>query len=249
MVLRPATLIVLLLAVLPAPCLGADQRADAPTTCPVATPTAHPDSSRWPELFAADLSNVMEPKSGWAWQNGELITTGGTTLLTKEPYANYILDLEFKNGPGANSGVFLYCSDLKNWIPCKIEIQILDDYAPKNAKVEKTQLCGAIYSRQAPVKQAVKPAGQWNRMTLWCLGPNVAVMLNGELVSRIDMRQWTSGVKTPAGLGIPAKYNKPLAELPPRGHIGLQGKHGESPNWFRNVRIKAISAEGSTARK
>lgn len=249
--LQRIAIVALLLVVAETFALAADKREQlsAVVADKAFSPTAHPDSSHWQDLFAADLSNVMEPKSGWAWQNGELITTGGATLLTKDQYANYILDLEFKNGPGANSGVFIYCSDLKNWIPYKIEIQILDDYSPKNAKVEKTQLCGAIYSRQPPLKQTVKQAGQWNRMTLWCLGSNVSVMLNGELVSKIDMRQWTSGKKTPDGLDIPLKYNIPLAQLPTRGHIGLQGKHGETPNWFRNVKIKTFCAEDSPERK
>jgi hypothetical protein len=31
-----------------------------------------------------------------------------------------------------------------------------------------------------------------------------------------------------------------LAELPTPGHVGLQGKHGGVPIWFRNMKIKAL---------
>jgi hypothetical protein len=31
-----------------------------------------------------------------------------------------------------------------------------------------------------------------------------------------------------------------LAELQTRGHIGLQGKHGGAPIFFRRIKIKAL---------
>ncbi len=230
------------------PCLAAETRdpsaaARAENATPAVPPKTHPDSSHWRSLFSPDLSNAICSKDDWVVQDGVLTSTRGGHILTKEQYANYIIDFEFKNGPGANSGVFIYCSDLKNWIPNKLEIQLLDDYAPKWAKLPKTALCGAIYGRLPPFKQAVKKAGEWNRMTVWCLGPKVCVLLNGELVSQIDMTQWTSGKKTPDGRDIPSIYSKPLAKLPTRGHIGLQGKHGDAQNFFRNMKIKVLSAQ------
>ena len=215
-------------------------------------PTRHPDSSKWRDLFASDLSNaiylgltrdlsgVVATKASWSFQGGILVAANDQTILTKEQYADYIIDLEFKNGPGANSGVFIYCSDLKNWVQNKLEIQVLDDYSAKWAKEPKTALCGAAYRRLAPSKQTVKKAGEWNRMTIWCLGPKIYEFLNGELVLQLDMTQWTSGKKTPAGLDIPLMYNKPLATLPTKGHIGLQGIHGDSPVYYRNVKIKSF---------
>lgn len=232
-----AVVAVLLLAVTMSPSPAAEDAA------PAIPPQAHPDSSGWPNLFSADLSNAICSKSDWLVRDGALTSTKGGNILTKEQYANYILDFEFKNEPGANSGVFIYCSDLKNWIPNKLEIQLLDDYSPKWAGLPKTALCGAIYGRLPPSKQAVKKAGEWNRMTVWCLGPKVYVLLNRELVLQLDMSQWTSGKKTPDGRDIPAIYNKPLAELPTRGHIGLQGKHGATANYFRNLKIKVLSAQ------
>ena len=34
--------------------------------------------------------------------------------------------------------------------------------------------------------------------------------------------------------------SKPLAELPTRGRIGFQGKHGGAPIFFRNIKIHVI---------
>jgi hypothetical protein len=215
-------------------------------------PTSHPDSSKWQDLFAPDFSNaiylgltkdlkgVVLEKSKWAFEKGLLVAHDGNTILTKDQHSNFILDLEFKNGENSNSGVFIYCSDLKNWVQNKLEIQILDDYGPQWVKESNTARCGAAYRRLAPSKQTVKKPGEWNRMTLWCLGPKVYEVLNGELVLQMDFRQWTSGQKTPDGRDIPPQYNKPLADLPTTGHIGLQGIHGKNNVQFRNVKIKIV---------
>ena len=93
----------------------------------------------------------------------------------------------------------------------------------------------------APTKSAVRKAGEWNRMTITCKGPNISVLLNGELVTQIDMKKWTDLKKNPDGSDIPAWYHKTLAEMATKGHIGLQGKHGGVPIYFRNIKIKPIA--------
>ena len=77
-------------------------------------------------------------------------------------------------------------------------------------------------------------------MTITCAGPLLYVLLNGELVTQIDLRKWTSAKTNPDGSPIPPWLNKPLAELPHPGHIGLQGKHGHVPIYFRNLKIKPL---------
>jgi len=69
--------------------------------------------------------------------------------------------------------------------------------------------------------------------------PRISVVLNGQLVTDIDMKKWTSATKNPDGSEIPAWLSKPMAELPTKGRIGLQGKHAGAPIYFRNVKIKA----------
>ena len=78
-------------------------------------------------------------------------------------------------------------------------------------------------------------------MTVTCKGPMIYVLLNGEAVTQIDMRKWTSTKKNPDGSDIPPWYSKPLAELPLVGHVGLQGKHGGVPIYFRNPKIKTLA--------
>lgn len=207
----------------------------------------HPDTTGagWEDLFSKDFANAEVPrgeKGGpiWSWKDGVLTATEDQAIWTKGRYANCIVDLEFKNESGTNSGVIIYTSDIEDWIPNSVEIQIADDYHEHWAKSPKTWQCGAIFGRLAAAKQTVKPAGEWNRFTIYCEGKHIRVILNGTEVNKINMDDWKDARKNPDGSEIPEWLSKPLATLPTEGHIGLQGKHGEASIHFRNLRIKRM---------
>jgi hypothetical protein len=200
----------------------------------------HPDSAKWQDLLGAGMSDSVSPKGVWSITDGVMTATEDQAIWTKKDYENFVLDLEFKNAAGTNSGVIVYCSNMDDWIPNSVEIQIADDFAEQWAKAPPTWHCGAIFGRQAPTKSVVKKPGEWNRMTITCKGPRIAVLLNGEVVTDIDMKKWTSAKKNPDGSEIPPWLSKPMAELPTKGRIGLQGKHAGAPIYFRNVKVKAI---------
>ncbi len=200
----------------------------------------HPDTTGWEPLFAPDLSNAAAPQGVWTVSDGELTASEDKAIWTTRDYDNFILDLEFKTAPGSNSGVFVYCSNMKNWIPTSVEIQIADDYAEKWAKAPKSWHCGAIFGHLAPSKSVVKKPGRWNRFTITCMDKTINVVLNGVRVTSMDMNKWTSNKTNPDGSKIPPWLSKPLAELPTRGKIGLQGKHAGAPIWFRNIKIKEL---------
>ncbi len=205
-----------------------------------ATAAPHPDTSGWENLFADDLSNAAKPKGVWTVSDGVLTASKDQAIWTAKDYDDFILDLEFKTADGTNSGVIVYCSDTKKWIPNSVEIQIADDFAEKWAKAPKTWQCAAIFGRLAASKSTVKKPGEWNRFTITCKGPQIDVVLNGEHVTSMDMRKWTSAKTNPDGSDIPRWLSKPLAELPTKGKIGLQGKHAGAPIWFRNIKIKEL---------
>ena len=83
----------------------------------------HPDSSNWQDLFSPDLSNAIYPKGVWSVQNGEFTATEDQFLWTKDQYENFVVNLEFKNGPVRNSGVMVYCTDLANPYSHVVEVQ------------------------------------------------------------------------------------------------------------------------------
>ncbi|MHC4177815.1 MAG: 3-keto-disaccharide hydrolase [Planctomycetota bacterium] len=203
-------------------------------------PKAHPDSKGWESLFSKDLSNAIYPKGVWSLRDGVLTATEDQCIWTKREYENFTLDLEFKTAPGTNSGVIVYCTELKNWIPNAVEIQIADDYAPRWAKSPKTWQCAAVFGHLAATKSVVKKPGQWNRMTITCKGPMIHVVLNGQRVTKMDMRKWTSAKKNPDGSEIPPWLSRPKAKLATKGRIGLQGKHAGAPIYFRNIKVKKL---------
>lgn len=202
--------------------------------------STHPDSGDWDALFAADLSDADYPEGVWRVAEGELTASKDQSIWTTKDYENFVLDLEFKVGENANSGVIVYSVDTKNWIPGAVEVQIMDDHGDKWEKVKSYGRTGAIYGHVGPSKNVTKPAGQWNRMTITCVGPRIDVVLNGEHVTTMDMTQFTSATVNPDGTAIPKWLSKPVATLPTKGKIGLQGKHGGADIWFRNIRVKEL---------
>ncbi len=208
-------------------------------TCKVPA-TSHPNTKGWQDLFKADLSNANFPKGVWTLEDGSLTASKDVVIWTTNDYQNFILDLEFKTAPAANSGVIVYSVDTANWIPGAVEIQILDDYAAKWAKADPTWKCGAIFGHLAPEKFVVKKPGEWNHYTITCVGQKIDIVLNGEHITSMDMSKWTSSQKNPDGSAIPSWLSKPMSALPTKGKIGLQGKHGDAPIWFRNIKIKEL---------
>lgn len=202
----------------------------------------HPDTSGsdWVSLFNDDLSNALFSTGVWTITDDVLTASKDEAIWSEKTYKDFILDLEFKNAEGTNSGVIVHASDMKEWIPHSVEIQIADDYSEEWEKVPATWQCGAVFGHKAVNKRTVKPAGEWNHYTITCIGRKIWIVLNGELVNEFDMSLYTSAKKNPDGTDIPSWLTNPLSEIPLTGHIGLQGKHAGAPIWFRNVKIKTL---------
>jgi hypothetical protein len=201
---------------------------------------AAPATPAWTDLFAADLSNAEFPAGVWTVADGVRTASEDQCIWTKADYENFVLDLEFMTAPGTNSGVIVYCTDIAEWIPNSVEIQIADDFAEEWAKEPATWHCGAIFGHLAPTKSLVKKPGEWNHYAITCAGQRITVELNGEKVTDMDMGLWTSAKVNPDGSEIPAWLSRPFAELATRGRIGLQGKHAGAPIYFRNIKIRDI---------
>jgi hypothetical protein len=206
-------------------------------------PTAgcpHPDASAWSPLFASDLSDAQFPEGVWTIENGVLTASEDQCIWTDRVYHNFVLDLQFKTADGTNSGVILHASDTDNWIPNSVEIQIADDYSERWSAAAPTWQCAAMFGHQAAEASRVLPPGRWNRMTIACIGDFITVALNGAVVNEIDLSRYTSAETNPDGSAIPAWLSRPKAELPRRGHIGLQGKHAGAPIYFRALRVREL---------
>jgi hypothetical protein len=204
--------------------------------------TSHPQTTGagWVNLFKADISDAIFPKGIWTVSGGVMTASKDETIYSAKTYNNYILDLEFKNAKGTNSGVFVHVSDLKDNIPNSVEIQICDDFFPEWANSPPNWHCASIFGHQAPLKSLVKQPGEWNHYTISCIGRKIWVVLNGQLVNECDMSKFISAKKNPDGTEIPDWLDKPLAVIALNGHIGFQGKHADAPIFFRNIKIKEL---------
>jgi hypothetical protein len=200
----------------------------------------HPDVADWKDLFNSDLSNAIFEEGIWTFNNEILTASEDQAIWTEKSYNNFILDLEFKTEEGTNSGVIVYCNDIEDWIPNSVEIQIADDFSEKWANSPKTWQCAAIFGHLPAKKSLVKKPGEWNRFTISCKDNMIYVILNGELVTEMDMNLWTSAEKNPDGSEIPSWLSTPFSELPTQGYIGFQGKHAGARIYFRNIKIKEI---------
>jgi len=199
------------------------------------------DSARWPAptpLFARDLSNADMQPGAWAFNaDGVLAPTrpagakANGDIWTKESYGDFAVSLEFRTAEKSNSGVFIRSSDIVNWLQNSIEIQILQGDEDKAA-----HLVGAVYDVAAPARQvAIKP-GEWYRYVIIAQGSTIKVVLNGEVVNKVDLTQWKDAGHNPDG--TPNKFTKAYKDMALSGRIGLQD-HG-TPIEFRNLFVEKL---------
>jgi hypothetical protein len=163
---------------------------------------------------------------------------GGYMMIHEKAWANFVLALDFKISKGCNSGVFVRTHPLEPR-PGKdvgfngIEVAIDDT---KTADYVDT---GAIYDLVKPSKNMMKPAGEWNHMEITCDGPKLSVELNGLVVSRMNLDEWTEPNRRPDGSAH--KFDVAYKNHPRSGYIGLQD-HG-SACWYKNIKLKALDQD------
>lgn len=226
------TLFVIILVIITAlPCFAQD------------TAYIHPNTVEkgWENVFAKGLTNGVFPTGVWKDSSGIFTASKDEALWSKDAYDDFVLDLDFKNAEGTNSGVIVHASDIIEWIPHSVEIQIADDYSKEWSNVSPTWQCGAIFGHKAATNKSLKPHGEWNHYTITCRGKMIWIVLNGTLINECNMGLYTSAKTNPDGSEIPSWLSNPMATLPLHGQIGFQGKHAGAPIYFKNIKIKKLS--------
>jgi hypothetical protein len=154
---------------------------------------------------------------------------GSYLVVYRRPLGDFILDFDYKLGPGCDSGVFLRVGDLDDPLHTGIEVSLRDSTG------EGDEDSGAFRGLVTPSANAQKPAGAWNHMTITARGPSIAVTLNGIEVSRIQLDEWTVPGRRPDGTSHDWT-NVALAKIPRSGYLGLQDLVGDC--WFRDVVVR-----------
>jgi hypothetical protein len=168
---------------------------------------------------------------GYVAENGILFSRkeGGGRMFTAKEYGNFILRFEFKLEPGGNNGIGIRAPIDGRTSRTGMEIQILDDTAPKYKKLKPYQYHGSIYGLVPAKRGHLKPVGEWNTQEILCDGTHVKVTLNGTVIVDADLGKIDKPLD---GYEHPGRFRK-------KGHIGLLGHRTRVE--FRNLRIKELN--------
>lgn len=120
------------------------------------------------ELAAAQKEADENMRAHWKVEDGVLVFDGkGRSLSTAKDYGDFELWVDWKIGPGGDSGLYLRGTP---------QVQIWD----------RPEGSGGLFNNKThpskPSKPADKPVGQWNTFYIKMVGERVTVKLNGETV-------------------------------------------------------------------
>ncbi len=152
----------------------------------------------------------------------------GGTLLTKEPYADFIFRFEFQLPPGGNNGVAVRAPLKGDPAWEAFEIQILDDGHEKYANLKDYQYHGSIYGLVPAKRGYLRPTGEWNYQEVEARGSRIQVRVNGTTIVDADV----------SAIDLENVERVPKGVERTEGYVGFAG-HSD-PVAFRNVTIKRL---------
>jgi sugar phosphate isomerase/epimerase len=191
------------------------------------------------------------PTNGWSVKDGLLSvhatdgreSTNGGDIVTTRKYKNFILTVDFKISPAANSGIKYFVDPEMNKgegsaIGC--EFQLLDDNLHPDAKlgVKGNRTLGALYDLIPPDRSAKDYSfneKDFNTATVIVQGNYVQHLLNG-----VKVVEYTRNNQEFDALVAYSKYAnwKNFGNLA-EGHILLQD-HGDQV-FYKNVKIRELT--------
>jgi hypothetical protein len=145
----------------------------------------------------------------------------GGTIYTAEEYADFVVRLEILIPAGSNNGLAIrYPGSGDTAYVGMCELQVLDNDAPKYAKLDARQYHGSAYGMVAAQRGHLKPAGEWNVQEVTVKGSTIKVVLNGVTILDTDLSQ--------------VKLDEVMGKKP------HPGKDHNDLVLFRNIHIKKL---------
>lgn len=126
--------------------------------------------------------------ANWKIADGAVeANTGSGFLVTKVPYTDFDLRVEFWADENANSGVFMRCMDAnKIGDTSCYEVNIYDK------RPDPSYRTGGIVNTAKPMAQ-INAAGRWNTYEITARGPHLTVTLNGTKTVDVEDKKYASG--------------------------------------------------------
>ncbi len=224
-------------------CIATVSTALAVTLLLAAQPAVAQTGPGWVVLFDGHSTAAWRgfrmtsfPTNCWVVDEDALKTVPGheVDLVTRKPYRDFELELEWKVAVAANSGIMFHVTEAgKETWETGPEMQVVDDDNTDDGKDPLTS-AGALYDLVAPTHKHLNPAGQWNRARLLVKGQHVEHWLNGAKILEYEL-----GSPEFKRLVAKTKFkDMPEFARPASGSIALQNHGGEV--WFRNVRVRKL---------
>jgi 3-keto-disaccharide hydrolase len=154
----------------------------------------------------------------------------GGTIFTEAEYGDFVAHLRIKLPVGGNNGLAIrYPGKGDTAYAGMCELQVLDNTAPKYAKLRPQQYHGSVYGQVAARRGFLRPPGTWNFQAVTVRGSSIRVELNGYVIVDADILKDGDYM---------TKKDKFKGRGRKKGHFGFAG-HGD-PVEFRDVRIKKL---------
>ena len=130
--------------------------------------------------------------TNWRLEDGAVVADnrtieGAAHLVSKTPYKDFELHVEFWASDDANSGIFLRCSD-----PSKISARTCYEVNIYDQRKDPTYGTGAIVF-YAEINPMPKAGGKWNTYEITAKGRDITAVLNGKLTAKIHNGMWIEG--------------------------------------------------------
>lgn len=163
----------------------------------------------------------------WHARDGVLsYEPGDSWLASDRTYTNFVLRLEYRTGPGSDSGIFLRSTATGYPSFTGMELEITTD--PEGAPSPRSTT--SVYGAVAPLENATKEAGEWNRVEISLVARHLTAVWNGTTIHDINLDDQA----------FAAALRRPLSARATSGHIGFQAHLTGAPVEFRNIRIKVL---------
>ena len=145
-------------------------------------------------------------------------------------FGDFILKCDVKMvTPQCNSGIFIRTGDPKDPVQTGLEMQIA------NQTGTSSHVYAGIYDLAGPIKAAGVKPGEWAHVEVTCIGPHIAIAINGETITTMNCDEYAEPGKNPDGRRN--KFKKAIKDFPRAGYIGFQDHADKTKAIYKNIKI------------